>query len=927
MSRKFRITCEKCGVFSTFERVDVCPRCHLSKIKCAVEFTADELNFALGHTVISPEIKSVKTPITAQDIPDKNNNCNDSKKTVGIIPSPPKVETDTPKNTIPEPLNVTVTNHESSVDIAFSSNQVIGCDNIKQTLTAMIDRKDIYDATGGKDGTSIRTQSIIITGDELSGKSLIKKVIAEILLDHGIRKNKSIQVINLEELIAAHSQSGMKGISQLFEKIKDVIVTFSDNIDKAFIQQDGSIRINQELITSLLMVINKRCTEITFILESSKSVGAAFINNPENKHRLVNVDISPYTKEELIKITEKRARDEYRCSLSPDAETMLHNLLSVENFSEDYSSGNCINETIETAYNRYTKRVKIKKATIGIFEKEDFMWTNADWNEVKKVRDELDNFSEQTEVIESADNLIKSAKINEQRMNNGLPPLQNELYNMLFIGPPGSGKSTIAPLFAKLFKALGILKKGHVLEIDKGDLESPYTGDSASKMRAFIQQALDGVLFIDEAYTLIGDKTKGKNSGHGEEAMEILLNSITKYRKRLVVILGGYQNETENLLNFNPGMPSRFPTTINFIEYSTDTLLSIFYKSINSRQIDIYPGSETEIRLLIEKSKRSPKFVGARGVMTMIDNLNTIANDRVAKNDSIYDGIVHSDVIKLLGDYNDDNSLESLLAQLNRLPGLHNVKKAVNKLVSSSKGDLKLRKKGIQTGDSIPMNLCLLGQPGTCKTTIAKLLAKIYLQLGLLKKDVFIECSARDLIAGYVGMSEERVSEYLSRAEGGCLFIDEFYSLCLNENNTSSYSQGVIEKINAVADENRLMIIIAGYPDKMLYAINHGNDGLDSKFKTRILFDEYTDDELLDIFTYHLEKRNLTLPTTLIPNVKAIIASDKERTKKRGSVYGNGRNIRNLVDSVVINYKSRISELPEEEDIDTAITEDDLKEV
>lgn len=446
-------------------------------------------------------------------------------------------------------------------------------------------------------------------------------------------------------------------------------------------------------------------------------------------------------------------------------------------------------------------------------------------------------------------------------------------------------------------------------------------------MRAFIQQALDGVLFIDEAYTLIGDKTKGKNSGHGEEAMEILLNSITKYRKRLVVILGGYQNETENLLNFNPGMPSRFPTTINFIEYSTDTLLSIFYKSINSRQIDIYPGSETEIRLLIEKSKRSPKFVGARGVMTMIDNLNTIANDRVAKNDSIYDGIVHSDVIKLLGDYNDDNSLESLLAQLNRLPGLYNVKKAVNKLVSSSKGDLKLRKKGIQTGDSIPMNLCLLGQPGTCKTTIAKLLAKIYLQLGLLKKDVFIECSARDLIAGYVGMSEERVSEYLSRAEGGCLFIDEFYSLCLNENNTSSYSQGVIEKINAVADENRLMIIIAGYPDKMLYAINHGNDGLDSKFKTRILFDEYTDDELLDIFTYHLEKRNLTLPTTLIPNVKAIIASDKERTKKRGSVYGNGRNIRNLVDSVVINYKSRISELPEEEDIDTAITEDDLKEV
>lgn len=77
----------------------------------------------------------------------------------------------------------------------------------------------------------------------------------------------------------------------------------------------------------------------------------------------------------------------------------------------------------------------------------------------KKVRDELDNFSEQTEVIEAADNLIKSAKINEQRMNNGLSPLQNELYNMLFIGPPGSGKSTIAPLFAKLFKALGILKR------------------------------------------------------------------------------------------------------------------------------------------------------------------------------------------------------------------------------------------------------------------------------------------------------------------------------------------------------------------------------------------------------------------------------------------------------------------------------------
>lgn len=116
------------------------------------------------------------------------------QKTVGIIPSPPKVETDIPKPTISKLLSVPVTNHESSVDIAFSSNQVIGCDNVKQTLTAMIDRKDVYDATGGKDGISIRTQSIIIIGDELSGKSLIKKVIAEILLDHGIRKIRAFRL-------------------------------------------------------------------------------------------------------------------------------------------------------------------------------------------------------------------------------------------------------------------------------------------------------------------------------------------------------------------------------------------------------------------------------------------------------------------------------------------------------------------------------------------------------------------------------------------------------------------------------------------------------------------------------------------------------------------------------------------------------------
>ena len=161
-------------------------------------------------------------------------------------------------------------------------------------------------------------------------------------------------------------------------------------------------------------------------------------------------------------------------------------------------------------------------------------------------------------------------KMQQFRRNNGFPAVPIQLH-AVFSGNPGTGKTTVAKIYAELLKECGILKRGHLIVTSRADFVASYVGQTAAKTKKKIKEALGGVLFIDEAYSLLGQA-----GDFGKEAIDTLVDEMTKYNENLVVILAGYPNEMEALLNSNPGLHSRFKKFFHFPDYRMEELITIY---------------------------------------------------------------------------------------------------------------------------------------------------------------------------------------------------------------------------------------------------------------------------------------------------------------------------------------------------------------
>ena len=189
-------------------------------------------------------------------------------------------------------------------------------------------------------------------------------------------------------------------------------------------------------------------------------------------------------------------------------------------------------------------------------------------------------------------------------------------YHCVFTGNPGTGKTTVARIVAGIYKELGILKKGHLVETDRSGLVAEYVGQTAVKTNKVIDSALDGVLFIDEAYSLVG----GAND-FGSEAIATLLKRMEDNRDRLVVILAGYEDEMQGFIDSNPGLQSRFNRYIHFEDYSADELFSIFKMYVKRNDYVLDAAADVALRQRLEKAvaEKDRNFGNARTVRNLFE--------------------------------------------------------------------------------------------------------------------------------------------------------------------------------------------------------------------------------------------------------------------------------------------------------------------
>ena len=268
----------------------------------------------------------------------------------------------------------------------------------------------------------------------------------------------------------------------------------------------------------------------------------------------------------------------------------------------------------------------------------------------------------------------------------------------------------------------------------------------------------------------------------------------------------------------------------------------------------------------------------------------------------------------------EEESLEDILAKLNKLVGLENVKKDVNSLINLIQIRKIREERGIKQPD-MSLHLVFSGNPGTGKTTVARLLGEIYSKLGILSKGHLVETDRSGLVAGYVGQTAIKTQDMIKEAMGGILFIDEAYSLSAAKGE-NDFGQEAIDTILKAMEDNRedFIVIVAGYP-KLMDDFLHSNPGLESRFNKHLNFEDYNPQELFDIFVSMEEGSSLKLDKKAEEYLKGHF---EDVYKCRGDNFANGRYVRNIFEKVLSNQANRLVNIEDisDDDLNTLTIED-----
>lgn len=247
---------------------------------------------------------------------------------------------------------------------------------------------------------------------------------------------------------------------------------------------------------------------------------------------------------------------------------------------------------------------------------------------IEDLLSELHSYIGLDSIKKEVESLVNMVKVHKMRKEHDLPTVDMSLH-MVFSGNPGTGKTMIARLMARIYKSLGILTKGQLVEVDRSGLVAGYVGQTAAKTQAAIEKALGGVLFIDEAYALTYKK---EGNDFGQEAVDTLLKMMEDNRDDLVVIVAGYDGLMDEFIRSNPGLESRFNRYLHFDDYSIEEMLQIFDMRVSNGGYTLNENAKDEVKAFIEKENYDPiSFGNARGVRNLFEQVLVHQANRLAK--------------------------------------------------------------------------------------------------------------------------------------------------------------------------------------------------------------------------------------------------------------------------------------------------------
>ena len=768
-----------------------------------------------------------------------------------------------------------------------------------------VQRKDA-ELTGKK---QVFGSHMVLTGNPGTGKTTLAMVLGEVFLSAGLLSSGHVVNADRSTLVGQYVGETAK----LVQKACDEAIGGILLVDEAYtLKQSDQDHFGQEAIDTLLKRMEDDRDKFVVIAAGYAKEMQNFISaNPGMKSRVKDnfFHLDDYTPEqllEILKIFVKKGGYTLDAAAEKKAAALLQDMYKSR--AKEFGNGRDVRNLFDSICTRRAKRLTEQKSGYSMdILGEDIPAQETDLSEerINGLLADLNALTGLQEVKGEIANLVDFLQGQRMRTEAGGKASAINLH-FVFTGNPGTGKTTVARIVAGLLKGLGLLPKGQLVEVTDKDLVAGYVGQTAAKTNKVIDTAMGGVLFIDEAYTLTP-----KQNGFGGEAIDTLLKRMEDDRGKFIVIAAGYTKEMEDFLDGNPGLDSRFTKKINFADYPPDALYTIMCNMIRDGGLRLGEGVADKLRVHVEKlyRGRDKRFANAR---TMRNEYEQLLQTQAARLVRSRKAGTQADVMEIQpedipGGAVAEESTASILAELNGLIGLQAVKRELQSLISF----LELEKMRTEQGGkatSLNLHFVFKGAPGTGKTTVARILAKVFKGLSLLSGGQLIEVDRSLLVGQYVGATAILTTKVIDRAMGGVLFVDEAYSLA-PKGSGNDFGQEAIDTLlkRMEDDKGKFIVIAAGYTKEMDRFLL-SNAGLQSRFTKEILFEDYLPEELLQIFQSMVKAKGMRMVEGSEP---ALLEYFTTIYAKRDASFANGRTVRNIFERGLERQSMRLFALRE----------------